>query len=111
MHEGIRKDFLPVLGEVPQPRTCLKFTQPALHPGGLLSITEMQGNPVALGLVEVQRFARLCEFSSFETVSLFNRKSSLILPLEGCFASRQSYPAMENIRRHGGHSEKAVKTE
>jgi hypothetical protein len=71
MHEGIMKDFFSVLGEVPQPRDCLQAIQPVLRPGGLLSITEIQGDPDALGQVEVQRLAHQCGFSSLETVSLF----------------------------------------
>lgn len=60
-----------VLGEVPEPRDCLQAIQPVLRPGGLLSITEMQGDPDALGQDEVQQLAHQCGFTSLETFSLF----------------------------------------
>ena len=60
-----------VLGEVPQPGDCLQAIQPVLRPGGLLSITEMQGDPDALGPEEVQRLAHQCGFTFLETFSLF----------------------------------------
>jgi ubiquinone/menaquinone biosynthesis C-methylase UbiE len=60
-----------VLGEVPEPRTCLQAIQPVLRPGGLLSITEMQGDPDALSQAEVQQLARQCGFTLLETFSLF----------------------------------------
>ncbi len=60
-----------VLGEVPEPRACLRAIQPVLRPGGLLSITEMEGDPDALGPEEVQQLANECGFTSLETFSLF----------------------------------------
>ena len=60
-----------VLGEVLQPRDCLQAIQPVLRPGGLLSITEMQGDPDALGQDEVQQLAHQCGFTFLETFSLF----------------------------------------
>lgn len=60
-----------VLGEVPQPGDCLQAIQPVLRPGGLLSITEMQGDPDALGQEEVQQLAHQCGFTLLETFSLF----------------------------------------
>ncbi len=60
-----------VLGEVPQPHDCLQAIHLVLRPGGLLSITEMQGDPDALGQVDVQRLAHQCGFTSLETFSLF----------------------------------------
>ena len=38
-----------VLGEVPDPKACLLSIAHALRPGGLLSITELAGDPDALG--------------------------------------------------------------
>ena len=60
-----------VLGEVPEPRACFQAIQPVLRPGGLLSITEMQGDPDALSQAEVQQLAQQCGFTSLETFSLF----------------------------------------
>jgi hypothetical protein len=60
-----------VLGEVPKPCDCLQAIQPVLRPGGLLSITEMQGDPDALGPEEVQQLAHQCGFTLLETFSLF----------------------------------------
>ena len=60
-----------VLGEVPEPRACLRAIQPVLRPGGLLSITEMQGDPDALSQAEVQQLARQCGFTLLETFSFF----------------------------------------
>jgi ubiquinone/menaquinone biosynthesis C-methylase UbiE len=60
-----------VLGEVPEPRACLQAIQPVLRPGGLLSITEMQGDPDALSQAEIQQLARQCGFTLLETFSLF----------------------------------------
>lgn len=60
-----------VLGEIPKPRACLQAIQPVLRPGGLLSITEMQGDPDALNQAEVQHLAQQCGFTLLETFSLF----------------------------------------
>lgn len=60
-----------VLGEVPEPRACLQAIRPVLRPGGLLSITEMQGDPDALSQAEVQQLARQCGFTVLESFSLF----------------------------------------
>ena len=60
-----------VLGEVPEPRACLQAVKPVLRPGGLLSITEMQGDPDALSQAEVQQLAQQCGFTLLETFSLF----------------------------------------
>jgi ubiquinone/menaquinone biosynthesis C-methylase UbiE len=60
-----------VLGEVPEPRACLQAIQPVLRPGGLLSITEMQGDPDALGPEKVQQLAHQCGFTLLEAFSHF----------------------------------------
>ena len=60
-----------VLGEVPKPGDCLQAIQPILRPGGLLSITEMRGDPDALGPEEVQQLALSYGFTFLETFSLF----------------------------------------
>ena len=60
-----------VLGEVPKPSDCLHAIQPILRSGGLLSITEMQGDPDALGQDEVRQLANQCGFTYLETFSLF----------------------------------------
>jgi len=60
-----------VLGEVPEPRACLQAIQPVLRPGGLLSITEMQGDPDALSQAQVQQLAHQCGFTPLESFSLF----------------------------------------
>lgn len=60
-----------VLGEVSDPRACLQAIQPILRPGGLLSITEMQGDPDSLSQGEVQRLAHQCGFTLLESFSLF----------------------------------------
>lgn len=59
-----------VLGEVPEPRACLRAIQPVLRPGGLLSITEMQGDPDALSQEAVRQLANECGFTSLETFPL-----------------------------------------
>ena len=62
-----------MLGEVSEPRACLQAIQLVLRLGGLLSITEMQGDPDAPGQEEIQQLAHQCGFTLLETFSLFNR--------------------------------------
>jgi uncharacterized protein len=59
-----------VLGEIPDPGNCLHGIRPVLRTGGLLSITEMKGDPDALGREEVRDLANRCGFTHLETFSL-----------------------------------------
>lgn len=59
-----------VLGEIPEPCDCLHAIRPVLRPEGLLSITEMKGDPDALGREEVRDLANRCGFTPLETFSL-----------------------------------------
>ncbi len=76
-----------VLGEVPEPRACLQAIQPVLRPGGLLSITEMQGDPDALSQAEVHQLARQCGFTLLETFSIF----------KGFMLNFSKAPCLENV--------------
>jgi ubiquinone/menaquinone biosynthesis C-methylase UbiE len=46
-----------VLGEVPEPRTCVAEVARVLRPGGVLSVTELPGDPDALSAAEVRAMA------------------------------------------------------
>ena len=56
-----------VLGEVPDPEACLAALARVLRRGGVLSITELPGDPDALSPAEVERLARPHGFELAET--------------------------------------------
>ncbi len=60
-----------VLGEVPKPGQCLLAIHSALRSGGLLSITEMQGDPDALSRDKVCLMAQQCGFDYLEMFPRF----------------------------------------
>ena len=57
-----------VLGEVPDPAACITSVARVLHPGGLLSITELPGDPDALSQEDVRALAAA---SGFEPAATF----------------------------------------
>lgn len=59
-----------VLGEVPDPGFCLESLRCSLRPGGLLSITELPGDPDAMGESEVLALARSKQLEHVETLPL-----------------------------------------
>jgi ubiquinone/menaquinone biosynthesis C-methylase UbiE len=71
-----------MLGEVPDPRACVLALGTALGPGGLLSVTELPGDPDALREAEVRALAEAAGFAWVET-----------LPVRGGFTA--------NFRRRG----------
>ena len=56
-----------VLGEVPQPPACIAELARVLRPGGLLSVTELPGDPDALTREQVGQLAAAAGFQPFET--------------------------------------------
>jgi CAAX protease family protein len=78
-----------VLGEVPRPDECLGFISRVLCPGGLLSVTEMRGDPDALSqsellqLAEQNGFQFLEQFSFFGGFTLNLRKASGLREMAG----------------------------
>ncbi len=56
-----------VLGEVPDPAGCLRSIGQCLRAGGLLSITELPGDPDAMSESEVSSLARAEGFERVET--------------------------------------------
>src|SRR5215472_9481372 len=57
-----------VLGEVPDPGSCLDAIGHCLCPGGLLSITEVTGDPDAMSQAEVSALASARQFRHVETL-------------------------------------------
>jgi len=55
-----------VLGEITQPGECLGCISHILHPGGVLSITEMRGDPDALSASDLIRLAEPSGFQFIE---------------------------------------------
>jgi ubiquinone/menaquinone biosynthesis C-methylase UbiE len=70
-----------VLGEVPDPAACVAAAARVLCPGGLLSITELPGDPDALTRSEVTVLATAAGFEASE-----------ILPLRGGFTANFRKP-------------------
>lgn len=59
-----------VLGEVPDPASCLAELRRALRPGGLLSITELAGDPDRLSADEIAALARAAKLELAETLPM-----------------------------------------
>jgi ubiquinone/menaquinone biosynthesis C-methylase UbiE len=55
-----------VLGEVSDPRACLASLAPCLRPGGILSITELAGDPDALTESQAEALARAAGLQPIE---------------------------------------------
>jgi CAAX protease family protein len=72
-----------VLGEVPDPRKCLECIRYSLRPGGILSVTEVAGDPDAISPSEVSAIANSAGFEALET---FQRRGAITMnfrrPLE-----------------------------
>ena len=56
-----------VLGEVPDPASCMVELSRALRPGGLLSITELAGDPDAMSESEIAAIASAAKLDRAET--------------------------------------------
>jgi CAAX protease family protein len=56
-----------VLGEVPDPASCLAELRRALRPGGLLSITELAGDPDRLSADDISALAKAAQLEYAET--------------------------------------------
>ncbi len=57
-----------VLGEVPDAASCLDAIRRSLRPGGLLSVTEVAGDPDAMTEAEVSSLAGTLSFEHVETL-------------------------------------------
>lgn len=68
--------FVAVLGEVPDPPACIASVRHSLRLGGLLSVTEMPGDPDALSRTEVKTIAGPRGFEFLE-----------LLPVRGGFTA------------------------
>jgi ubiquinone/menaquinone biosynthesis C-methylase UbiE len=55
-----------VLGEVTDPKECINSINKVLRIGGILSITEMQGDPDVLSENEINQMVRQCGFQYLE---------------------------------------------
>jgi ubiquinone/menaquinone biosynthesis C-methylase UbiE len=62
-----------VLGEVPDPGACLESIGRTLRPQGVLSVTEMPGDPDALAEPDVLALGSAKGFEHFETFPLRGR--------------------------------------
>lgn len=60
-----------VLGEVTDPKECINSINKVLRVGGILSITEMQGDPDVLSENEINQLVRQCGFEYLEKFTLF----------------------------------------
>jgi len=63
-----RAFFVAVLGEVPDPRSCLHELYRVLRPGGLLSLTEQPGDPDFIALPDARK---LVEGAGFRFEKLY----------------------------------------
>jgi len=59
-----------VLGEVPEAATCVVALRDALRPGGLLSITELAGDPDAMTESKVAALAKAAQLEHAETFAM-----------------------------------------
>ncbi len=59
-----------VLGEVPDPSACLRAIRNSLRPGGLLSVTEVAGDPDAMTEAEVSHMAAALQLEHVETLAV-----------------------------------------
>ena len=60
-----------VLGEVTDPKECINSINKVLRTGGILSITEMQGDPDVLSENEINQLVRQCGFEYLEKLPSF----------------------------------------
>ena len=60
-----------VLGEVTDPKKCINSINKVLRVGGILSITEMQGDPDVLSENEINQIVRRCGFEYLEKFTSF----------------------------------------
>lgn len=60
-----------VLGEVTDPKECINSINKVLRIGGILSITEMQGDPDVLSENEINQMVRQCGFQYLEKFPSF----------------------------------------
>jgi CAAX protease family protein len=59
-----------VLGEVPDPASCLAELRRALRPGGLLSMTELAGDPDRLSADDIAALANAAQLEYAETLPM-----------------------------------------
>jgi ubiquinone/menaquinone biosynthesis C-methylase UbiE len=74
-HEAFDAAFLvAVLGEVPDPAACVVQLRDVLRPGGLLSITELAGDPDAMTEIDI---AALAHGAKLEHSKTFRKRFAL----------------------------------